>query len=126
MKKAKIVKIVFEEGEYGLTQGHKAFEKPNYRNGRYVNPTGCGYAIESRPSHLIAYLDVKGTVYDTRLDIYFRSAWGRLTEKRVTAIRATAPETVLVSTQTSSYGNTYYAIDIADMDAWYQRAKKYK
>lgn len=23
MKKAKIVKIVFEEGEYGLTQGHK-------------------------------------------------------------------------------------------------------
>ena len=109
MKKAKIVKIVFEEGEYGLTQGHKAFEKPHYRNGRYVNPTGCGYAIESRPSHLIAYLDVKGTVYDTRLDIYFRSAWGRLTEKRVTAIRATAPETVLVSTQTSSYGNTYYA-----------------
>lgn len=54
MKKAKIVKIVFEEGEYGLTQGHKAFEKPHYRNGRYVNPTGCGYAIESRPSHLIA------------------------------------------------------------------------
>ena len=86
MKKAKIVKIVFEEGEYGLTQGHKAFEKPHYRNGRYVNPTGCGYAIESRPSHLIAYLDVKGTVYDTRLDIYFRSAWGRLTEKCVTAI----------------------------------------
>ena len=30
MKKAKIVKIVFEEGEYGLTQGHKAFEKPHY------------------------------------------------------------------------------------------------
>lgn len=83
MKKAKIVKIVFEEGEYGLTQGHKAFEKPHYRNGRYVNPTGCGYAIESRPSHLIAYLDVKGTVYDTRLDIYFRSAWGRLTDKLI-------------------------------------------
>lgn len=56
MKKAKIVKIVFEEGEYGLTQGHKAFEKPHYRNGRYVNPTGCGYAIESRPSHLIAWI----------------------------------------------------------------------
>ena len=123
--KAKILKIQYVPGEYFLSQGHKGGEPCHYKNGRYVKPTGCGWATESRPARLLAFIDVDGSIHETRLDFYFRNVWGRLTQKRIAAIESTAPEYVNVEKQTSFYGNVYFTIADNDMDAWYKIATAY-
>lgn len=124
--KAKILKIQYIPGEYYLSQGHKGGERCHYKNGRYVKPTGCGWATESRSARLSAFIDVDGGIHETRLDFYFRNAWGRLTQNRITAIQSTAPEYVNVEKQISSYGNEYLSICESDMDAWFKAAIAYK
>ena len=123
--RAKILKIQYVPGEYFLSQGHKGGERCYYKNGRYVKPTGCGWATESKPARLSAFIDVDGCIHETRLDFYFHNVWGRLTQKRITAIESTAPEYVNVEKQLSSYGNEYFTISDNDMDTWFQNAVAY-
>lgn len=123
--KTKILKIQYFPGEFYRTKGHKGGERCHYKNGRYIKPTGYGWATESKPAKLSAFIDVEGAIHEIRLDFYFRNVWGRLTENRIVAIESTAPKYVEIKKQTSSYGNEYYVISEKDMEVWYKSALAY-
>lgn len=116
--KGTLIDIQHIPGDYAVTQGHKGYEHSRYKNGRYIKPTGFGYAIESKPSQLIAYVRVNDFVVSTRLDFYFKRELGRLTSKRIAAIIKAAPRIVSLKKEVGNYGNTYYVINKKDMDSW--------
>lgn len=85
--KAKTISVTYEPGEYNLTQGHKGYEKKCYKNNSYINPTGFGWATEYKQSRIIVGVDVKGLYAEVWVDRFFKDNWGRLTTKRVKAIK---------------------------------------
>lgn len=69
MKEVKTVGIHYIPGERLLTQRHKKSERPHYRkNGAFVNPTGFGYATETKPSMLILTFDTGEGMAQVRID----------------------------------------------------------
>lgn len=93
---AKIHSFNYDAGEYTKTQGHKGYERTHYRNGKYINPTGFGWASEYRPSRITIGICVDGAYAEVWIDRFFKDNWGRLTTKRLTTIRDTMPEEVNV------------------------------
>lgn len=119
---AKTVSFTFVPGEYRKTQGHKGYERPHYKNGCYINPTGHGWGTESKPSKIIVGVSVDGTYTEIWVDHYFKSMWGKLTAGRVEAIRATLPEELDVIMNETSFGSIYYTADEACLEKWLSAA----
>ena len=123
MKKVKTIGIHYIPGERKLTQRHKKGERPHYgKNGAFVNPTGFGYATETRPSKLILTVDTGEGMVQVRVDRYFKDRGKRLTKKRRRALAETMPKKVHIEQQVSAYGNSYMGVNEAEMDAWSKAA----
>lgn len=124
--KAKTISVTYEPGEYNLTQGHKGYEKKRYKNNRYINPTGFGWATEYKPSRIIVGVDVKGLYAEVWVDRFFKDNWGKLTTKRVKAIKATLPDKIKVHECETYYGSTYYVADEKSLEDWLKAARAVK
>lgn len=123
MSELNTIEMRYFPGEYGITQGHKAGESNHYnKSGKYVQPTGYGWARESMPSQLILYLEKGNETIPVRVDPYFKETVGRMTQKRVNKIIDTMPEKVHVEKQVSFYGNEYLIVKEADLEKWRKKA----
>ena len=82
MAKLKTAGLVYEPGEFYVTQGHKYGERGHYNNrGSYVNPIGFGNATESKGSRLWLYVYAKeGKTGRVRIDSYLKENVGRITK----------------------------------------------
>lgn len=120
--KAETLSICCEPGEYYKTQGHKNSEKVHYKGGRYVNPTGFGWATEGSPSRITVGLNVKGTYANIWVDQFFKDNWGRLTAGRVEAVKATLPDELYIIKNESCSGDIYYTSDEDSMRTWLKDA----
>lgn len=119
MKKVKTVDLYYEPGEFSITQKHPYGEKAHRnKRGAYVNPLGFGNAAETVSSKFWLTVDTGKGMTRVRIDPYFKDRGKRLTPKRREKLEDTMPEKVAISKQVSMYGNTYLAVDDADMDAW--------
>lgn len=130
IKEAKTMKaetkyVVYEPGEYYLTQGHKGYErKHRNKKGQYVTPTGFGWGTVSKPSKITVGIEVSGKRETVLVDRYFKNNWGRMTAGRVRAIQETLPnELELVENQTYA-GEVYYTVADESMDSWLAAAKE--
>lgn len=121
---AKTISITYEPGEYYRTQGHRRGER-KHRNkaGRIVNPTGFGWATESKPSRITVGIDVKGKYEEVWVDYFFKNNWGRLTARRVQKIKDTMPDELKVSKHETYSGSAYYTVDEDSMWDWLESAK---
>ena len=123
MKEVKTIGIHYIPGEKLFTQRHKKGERPHYgKNGAFVNPTGFGYATETKPSKLILIVDTGEGMAQVRIDRYFKDRKKKITEKRRSALAETMPKKVHIERQVSDYGNSYMGVDETDMDAWSKAA----
>lgn len=122
---AKIHSFNYEAGEYTKTQGHKGYERTHYRNGKHINPTGFGWASEYRPSRITIGICVDGAYAEVWIDRFFKDSWGRLTEKRLTAIRETMPEEVNVVKNEGVSGKVYYTVTEESLESWLDAAKNH-
>ena len=105
MSELNTIEMRYFPGEYGITQGHKAGESNHYnKSGKYVQPTGYGWARESMPSQLILYLEKGNETIP------------------VNKIIDTMPEKVHVEKQVSFYGNEYLIVKEADLEKWRKKA----
>ena len=118
----KTISITFEPGEYNITQGHKGYERKRYKDGRYINPTGFGWATECKPSRITVGVDVNGSYTEIWVDRYFKDNWGRLTNKRVKAIKATLPDEINVLKNETYSGDIYFTIDEESLESWLKMA----
>ncbi len=115
--------ISYVPGKYCITQGHKGSER-KYKNGQYITPTGCGWGIVSKPPRITVGVNVNGKNTTILVDRYFKDNWGKLTARRVRAIKETLPnELELIENQTYS-GDIYYAAADESMASWLASAKK--
>lgn len=122
--KARTISITYQPGEYYKTQGHKRSErKHRSKAGHIVNPTGFGWATESRPSRIIVGVDVKGKYAEVWVDHFFKDNWGKLTAGRVRAIKDTMPDELKVKKNEGYSGSVYYTADETSMREWLKDAK---
>jgi len=125
--KVQTIYVSYEPGEYYRTQGHKGYEgKRKNKYGRYVTPTGYGWATECKPSRIMVGLEVEGKCHEVNVAGYFKEEWGRLTAGRVEAIKSTVPDELVVIKQESTSGKSYYVVDESLMEEWLCEAKALK
>lgn len=122
--KAKTTGIRYEQGNYCLTQKHKAGERSHYKNGRYVNPTGFGWGTEYTPSRLIVGIIVNGHYNEVWVDRFFKDYWGKMTQGRVAAILKTLPAELSVEKNETIRGAIYYTVKEKSLMKWLEDAKK--
>ena len=123
---ARISSFHYETGEYARTRGHNEYERNHYKSGRYINPTGFGWATEYKPSRITLGIVVNGVHSEVWVDRFFKDNWGRLTARRLNAIRHTLPEEVNVIENIGLFGDTYYTIDDESLKKWLKAANKFK
>lgn len=121
--KAKTKSIFYEPGEFFRSNGHKGYERRHKNAGRYVNPTGFGWATESKPSRISLGVEINGQYEEVLVDHYFKDNWGRMTAGRVQAIKDTLPDEVEIIENQSYSGATYYTVADETMDNWLAAAK---
>ena len=71
-------------------------------------------------------MDVKGLYAEVWVDWFFKDNWGRLTTKRVKAIKATLPDKIKVHECETHYGSTYYVADEESLKDWLKAARAVK
>lgn len=113
--------VVYEEGDFYYSQGHKKGSKVKYNNGYLQSPNGFGGASNLKASRLILYIEVEGKQNCAWIDRYFKDAIGRLTDKRRKKIISTMPANVEVEEFLNSSGKKYYVVSEEDMDQWLGR-----
>lgn len=119
--KAKCLEVIYEEGDFYLTQGVKKGTKTTFSNGYVHSPRGNGYGNNYKPSHLILYFEIDGYRRSAWVDRYFKDSVGRLTEKRRNKIISTMPSTVTVEEFVSLNDGKYYVVSDEDMEMWLSR-----
>lgn len=114
----------YEKSEFELTQGHSSYARSGYKNGRYVNQRGFGWASECKPSRITLKVEVDGELFDVWVDRYFKDNWGRLTARRIDAIKKTIPGVVDLVENVSNNGTFYYTVSDFYMALWLTNAMK--
>ncbi len=123
--KATVKNIFYTPGDYTITNGHKQNEKHHYKNGKYITPTGFGWASEYTPSTLILQVIIEGKIHNISVGRFFKDAWGRLTQKRQNAIMNTVPSEVTVEENQIFKGELYYTVCDSELWEWFKRAEQY-
>jgi len=127
MKTVAVLSINYEPSEFILSQGHKLGESITWKHGRRVQPTGFGWAKETKPAYITITCQFKKTCREVRVDTAFRErGWERLTEKRVRAIQETCPNKVQLDEYETYSGNKGYVLNGDSADDWFRQAKKVK
>lgn len=114
----------YDKGEFDLTQGHSSYARSGYKNGRYVNQRGYGWASECKPSRITLKVEVDGELFDVWVDRYFKDNWGRLTAGRLDAIQRTTPREIELVGNVSNNGTFYYTVTDSCMDSWLKNAMR--
>lgn len=123
MAKLKTAELVYEPGEFYITQGHKYGEKSHYNRRDYVNPIGFGNATELKGSRLWLYVyATDGKIGRLRIDPYLKENVGRLTKKLIKKLENAIPDYVHLVNEVSDYGNEYVTVKEKDMIKWIEEA----
>lgn len=119
-----VLSIKHEPGEFAITNGHKGNERKNYKNGKYINPTGYGWGTEYKPSRIVITVYANSRIVEVWVDQYFKANLGRLTAKRVTAILESAPKEIELVECVSAAGSVYYSATERSLSEWLKRVEE--
>jgi len=116
--------LIYSPAESALTQGHRCGEKPHRsKNGRFVNPTGAGWAVETKPAEVTVVFTVEnGSRGAYRLDWLVRQIWGKVTERKARLLCSTMPTNLSVTECDGNFGAKYYIPVENELIVWITNA----
>lgn len=116
------VSAEYRPGSRRLVQGIKDCDQYDHRlpDGSYFRSRSHGWGEVIVSSKFLLTVSVGGRLLDIDVIDFFHYEWERLTKNRQSSLIATVPNTVNVSLS----GGTY-RVDVADLDAWFDRAEKH-
>lgn len=118
------IQLRYEPGDYHIGQRVKGGSNgvTYYKKGYIRTTQGYGWEKCIRPSKLIISIQVDNRIYDVWIDRYFKDTIGKLTAKRIDAIKQAMPETIQVYECETRSGDIYFNIEESELDAWRIRA----
>ena len=117
--------VEYEKSHLNLSEEEeKYFQEHDIKNDIFIN-NKYFWAQKRSPSKLTLTVMIDNETYEIQIDRYFRLYWGRLTQKRVNAIKATMPSTVSVRIGELFIGERRITIENECYDAWLSCAKQF-